>query len=85
MPYLVLKYFISCGHIVILLKFIYDILSMIVKLYFPFAVGIIISFTNREYIGLLISSSLGLIMIGIAALLMIIGLLWLLKIAKVEY
>ena len=60
-------------------------LSAYILIGLPFAVGIIISFTNREYIGLLISSSLGLIMIGIAALLMIIGIIWILRITKVEY
>lgn len=60
-------------------------LSAYILIGLPFAVGIIISFTNREYIGLLISSNLGLIMVGIAALLMIIGIIWMLRIIKVEY
>ncbi|MFC2159361.1 type II secretion system F family protein [Actinomycetota bacterium] len=60
-------------------------LSAYILIGLPFAVGIIISFTNREYIGLLISSNIGLAMIGIAFLLMITGIIWILRIVKVEY
>jgi len=60
-------------------------LSAYILIGLPFAVGIIISFTNREYIGLLFSSNMGLAIIGIAALLMIIGIIWIIRIIKVEY
>ena len=47
--------------------------------------AIILSFLNREYISLLFSSVIGLVMVGVAAVLMIIGIIWIIKIVSVEY
>ncbi|MDZ7839131.1 MAG: hypothetical protein U5N58_15095 [Actinomycetota bacterium] len=51
----------------------------------PILVGAFITITNREYISLLVANPLGLVMIGVSALLMIIGIIWIIKVIKVEY
>ncbi len=60
-------------------------LSAIILIALPIVVAAFISFTNREYISMLLTNVLGLIMIGVSALLMIAGIVWILKIVRVEY
>ncbi|MGM0366843.1 MAG: type II secretion system F family protein, partial [Actinomycetota bacterium] len=60
-------------------------LSAIILIALPILVAAFISFTNREYISLLVSSVLGLVMVGVSAFLMIVGIIWIVKIVRVEY
>ncbi|MCG9479700.1 MAG: type II secretion system F family protein [Actinomycetia bacterium] len=60
-------------------------LSAIILIALPILVGAFITITNREYISLLITNPLGLVMIGVSVLLMIIGTVWIVKVIKVEY
>ncbi len=60
-------------------------LSAIILIALPFGIGILLSIINRSYIGLLLSNSLGLAMIGIAFVLMVIGIIWIIRIIRVEY
>ncbi len=60
-------------------------LSAIILISLPILVGAFITITNREYISLLVNHTLGWIMIGVSAFLMIIGIIWIVKIVRVEY
>lgn len=60
-------------------------LSAIILIALPILLAAFISFTNREYISLLLTIVLGLAMIGVSALLMIAGIIWIVKIIKVQY
>jgi len=50
----------------------------------PFAIGLYMFATNAEYIGLLFSSTMGLIMVAGAALLLTAGVLWMRKIVNID-
>ncbi len=60
-------------------------LSAIILIALPILVGVFITITNREYISLLITNPLGLVMIGVSSVLMVIGIIWIVKIVRVEY
>ena len=60
-------------------------LSAYILIGLPILLAIVLSILNREYIGLLFTSILGWIMMGVAVVLMIIGIFWILKIVNVEY
>ncbi|MGM0368623.1 MAG: type II secretion system F family protein [Actinomycetota bacterium] len=60
-------------------------LSAIILIALPILVGAFITITNREYISLLITNPMGLIMIGVSSMLMVIGIIWIVKIVRVEY
>jgi len=60
-------------------------LSAYILIGLPILLAIVLSLLNREYISLLFTSVMGLMMIGIAVVLMIIGIIWILKIIRVEY
>jgi tight adherence protein B len=60
-------------------------LSAYILIALPILLAVVLSFLNREYISLLFTSILGLIMVGIAIVLMIIGIFWIIKIVSVEY
>jgi tight adherence protein B len=60
-------------------------LSAYILIALPILLAIVLSFINREYISLLFTSVLGWIMMGIAIILMIIGIFWIIKIVRVEY
>jgi tight adherence protein B len=60
-------------------------LSAYILIALPILLAVVLSFLNREYISLLFTSVMGLIMVGIAVVLMIIGIFWILKIVSVEY
>jgi tight adherence protein B len=60
-------------------------LSAYVLIGLPIVMGIVLSVMNREYVGLLFSTTIGLIMLGVAALLMVVGIVWILKIIKIDY
>ena len=40
---------------------------------------------NREYVSLLVTTRIGLVMLSVAAILMIIGIIWIIKIIRIEY
>ncbi|TET49298.1 MAG: VWA domain-containing protein [Actinomycetota bacterium] len=60
-------------------------LSAYILIGLPIVLAIALSFLNREYVSLLYTSIIGLIMIGIAVILMVIGIIWIIKIIRVEY
>ena len=60
-------------------------LSAYILIGLPIVLAIALSLLNREYISLLYTSLPGLIMIGIATIMMIIGIFWIIKIIRVEY
>ncbi len=60
-------------------------LSAIILIALPILLAAFITFTNREYISLLVTNTLGLVMIGVSALLMLAGIIWIIKIVRVEY
>lgn len=59
-------------------------LSAAILIILPFALGGIMMFVNPGYLGALFSSSAGLAMLGTAAVLMIIGIVWLKKIISID-
>jgi len=60
-------------------------LSAYILIGLPIVLALALSFINREYVSLLYTSIIGLIMVGIAVILMIIGIIWIIKIIRVEY
>jgi len=60
-------------------------LSAYILIGLPILLGVVLSMLNREYISVLFTSLIGLIMVGIAAVLMVIGIIWILKIIRIEY
>lgn len=50
----------------------------------PFAIGLYMFATNAEYIGLLFSSKVGIVMVAGAALLLTAGVLWMRKIVNID-
>ena len=60
-------------------------ISAYILIALPIVVGMILSILNREYVSLLVTTKLGLIMIAIAFTLMVIGSVWIIKIVRVDY
>jgi len=60
-------------------------LSAIILIILPIVVGMMMFFINREYISLLVTTKVGIIMLIIAGLLLIIGIIWIVKIINVKY
>ena len=60
-------------------------LSAYILIALPILLGIYLSFINREYISLLVTTKIGLAMTGMAVLLMIAGIIWMLRVIRVEY
>ena len=60
-------------------------ISAYILISLPIVVGMILSILNREYVSLLVTTKLGLIMIAIAFTLMVIGSVWIIKIVRVDY
>ena len=60
-------------------------LSAYILIALPILLAIYLSFINREYMSLLITTTMGLVMIGTAVLLMIVGIIWILRVIRVEY
>jgi tight adherence protein B len=50
----------------------------------PFAIGFYMFVTNPDYIGLLFSTKIGLLMLGGAGLLLVAGILWMRKIVNID-
>jgi tight adherence protein B len=60
-------------------------LSAYILIGLPIILAIVLSFLNREYISLLFTSIIGWVMVGIAVILMIIGIFWIIKIVSIKY
>ena len=60
-------------------------ISAYILIALPIVVGGILSILNREYVSLLVTTKLGLIIIAIAFTLMVIGSVWIIKIVRVDY
>ncbi len=60
-------------------------LSAYVLIGLPIILGLILSIINRQYISVLFTTKTGFILLGLAAFLMIIGIVWIIKIVKIEY
>jgi tight adherence protein B len=60
-------------------------LSAIILIILPIVVGMMMFFINREYISLLVTTKVGIIMLIIAGFLLIIGIIWIVKIINVKY
>ena len=60
-------------------------ISAYILIALPIVVGMILSILNREYVSLLVTTKLGLIIIAIAFTLMVIGSVWIIKIVRVDY
>lgn len=60
-------------------------LSAYVLIGLPIVMAIVLSVMNREYISVLFTTTIGFVLLGVAVLLMIIGIVWILKIIKIEY
>jgi len=60
-------------------------LSAYVLIGLPIILGIALSILNKEYISVLFSTKIGFMMLALAAILMIIGIVWILRIVKIDY
>lgn len=60
-------------------------LSAYVLIGLPIILGLVLSVLNREYISVLFTTRIGFLMLFLAAGLMISGILWIIKIIKIEY
>ena len=60
-------------------------ISAYILIALPIVVGGILSILNREYVSLLVTTKLGLIITAIAFTLMMIGSVWIIKIVRVDY
>ncbi len=60
-------------------------LSAYVLIGLPIILGIALSILNRAYISVLFTTKTGFLMLALAAVLMIVGIFWILKIVKIEY
>jgi len=59
-------------------------LSAIILIILPIVIGMMMFFINREYISLLVTTKVGIIMLTIAGFLLIIGIIWIVKIINVK-
>jgi len=60
-------------------------LSAYVLIGLPIILGIVLSIMNREYISVLFTTKIGFMMLLLAAGLMIAGIMWIIRIVKIEY
>jgi tight adherence protein B len=60
-------------------------LSAVVLILLPLGLAGIISVTNPDYLGLLFTTEVGRILVGISAVLMIVGTLWIRRVVHVEF
>ena len=60
-------------------------LSAYVLIGLPIVIAIILSIINRSYISVLVTTKMGMGMLALAIVLMITGIMWILKIIKIEY
>jgi tight adherence protein B len=50
----------------------------------PIAIGLYMAAVNPSYIGLLVTTTVGLVMTGTAIALMVLGILWMRKIVNID-
>jgi tight adherence protein B len=50
----------------------------------PIAIGLYMAAVNSDYIGLLVTTTVGWIMLGTAAALLVLGILWMRKIVDID-
>jgi tight adherence protein B len=50
----------------------------------PIAIGVYMFAVNPDYIGTLFTTTIGLIMLGVAAVLLLVGVLWMRKIVDID-
>lgn len=60
-------------------------LSAYVLIGLPICIAIILSIINKSYISVLVTTKMGMGMLALAIVLMIAGILWILRIVKIEY
>jgi tight adherence protein B len=60
-------------------------LSAYVLIGLPICIAIILSIINKSYISVLVTTKMGMGMLALAIVLMITGIMWILKIIKIEY
>jgi tight adherence protein B len=60
-------------------------LSAYVLIGLPIILGIVLSIMNREYISVLFTTKIGFVMLILAAGLMVAGIMWIIRIVKIEY
>ncbi len=60
-------------------------LSAYILIALPIVLAIYLSFINREYMSLLVTTGMGLAMIGIGVVLMVVGIIWIMRVIRVEY
>ena len=60
-------------------------LSAIILIILPIIVGMMLIFINREYVSLLVTTRVGIIMLSIAGALLVIGIIWIIKIISIKY
>jgi len=60
-------------------------LSAIILLILPVIVGLLMFILNREYLSLLVTTKLGMMMLLVAGVLMIAGVIWIIKIIQIKY
>lgn len=60
-------------------------LSAIILIALPIVLGAVLFAINRSYIGLLFTNTIGIVMISFSAVLMIVGIFWIIKIVNVKY
>ncbi|MFN2526085.1 MAG: type II secretion system F family protein [Actinomycetota bacterium] len=59
-------------------------LSMYILAGLPVALGVYLGLSNPSYIGLLFTTGLGLLMVGVSALLLVAGILWMRKLIQID-
>ncbi|MBU4293760.1 MAG: VWA domain-containing protein [Actinobacteria bacterium] len=60
-------------------------LSAYVLIGLPICIAIILSIINKSYISVLVTTKMGMGMLALAIVLMIVGIMWILRIIKIEY
>jgi tight adherence protein B len=59
-------------------------LSAYVLIALPFVIGLYMTAVNPDYIGLLVTTTIGLFMLGTASVLLVLGVLWMRKIVNID-
>jgi tight adherence protein B len=60
-------------------------LSAYILIALPILLGLMLSVINKGYIGVLFTTKMGLVLIVIAAILMIVGIFWIMRIVRIKY
>jgi tight adherence protein B len=60
-------------------------LSAYILIGLPIILGVALTFLNRDYISVLFTTKLGFMMLGLAGVLMLVGIVWIMRIIKIDY